>query len=303
MIHHSYFHNNMLPKRQKEIIMKMDLQQKLLEDYADVFSDILNVLLFDGAQIIQPDELEDFLPKSQYKAEKGILHEEERDVAKRWKNSQFRIATIGLENQARYYKFMPLRVIGYDGANYREQLLEKKVKRAYPVISIVLNFSMHRWKSYLNLKDCLDIPDCLQPYVNDYRIHVRDIAFLTDEQIALFRSDFRIVAQYFADRRKKRTFRFPKKVPAHVDEVLKLLSAVTGDQRFTEGWIVSEEKEVTNMGEKWIDEIENRGIILGEVKAYHRMGKTDEEIAVITGKPVDSIRDILRSLSMQPVKG
>ena len=88
-----------------------------------------------------------------------------------------------------------------------------------------------------------------------------------------------------------------------MDEVLKLLSAVTGDQRFTEGWIVSEEKEVTNMGEKWIDEIENRGIILGEVKAYHRMGKTDEEIAVITGKPVDSIRDILRSLSMQPVKG
>ena len=104
-------------------------------------------------------------------------------------------------------------------------------------------------------------------------------------------------------------------VPAHVDEVLKLLSAVTGDQRFIEGWIVSEEREVTNMGEKWIDEIENRGVMrgvkqgvkqgieLGEVKAYHRMGKTDEEIAVITGKPVDSIRDILRSLSMQPVKG
>ena len=96
-----------------------------------------------------------------------------------------------------------------------------------------------------------------------------------------------------------------------MDEVLKLLSAVTGDQRFTEGWIVSEEKEVANMGEKWIDEIENRGVKqgvkqgseLGEVNAYHRMGKTDEEIAVITGKPVDSIRDILRSLSMQPVKG
>ena len=30
-----------------------DVTEKLLEDYNDVFADILNVLLFDGKQVIQ----------------------------------------------------------------------------------------------------------------------------------------------------------------------------------------------------------------------------------------------------------
>ncbi len=170
--------------------MTVDLQQKLLEDYPDIFSDILNVLLFNGEQIIQPNDLEDFLPKSQYKAEKGALHEEERDVAKRWKKNHFRIASFGLENQTRYERFMPLRIIGYDGANYREQLLVKNIKRTYPVISIVLNFSMRRWKSHLHLRDCLDIPACLSPYVNDYQIHVFNIAFYPMNKLLCFAAIF-----------------------------------------------------------------------------------------------------------------
>ena len=62
------------------------------------------------------------------------------------------------------------------------------------------------------------------------------------------------------------------------------------------------------MGEKWIDEIENRGIargialgeargeargeVRGAVKAYRSMGKTDEEISTIMEKPVDVIKGI-----------
>ena len=37
---------------------KKDIEEKLFEDYNDVFADIFNVLLFEGKQVIKPDDLE-----------------------------------------------------------------------------------------------------------------------------------------------------------------------------------------------------------------------------------------------------
>ena len=36
-----------------------DMVEKIMEDYPDVFADILKVLLFDGKQGVQPEELFD----------------------------------------------------------------------------------------------------------------------------------------------------------------------------------------------------------------------------------------------------
>lgn len=66
-----------------------DASEKILESYNDVFSDIVNVLLFNGRQVLGADELEDQAPRTYYKAD-GRLHEIERDVAKRWKNGNIR---------------------------------------------------------------------------------------------------------------------------------------------------------------------------------------------------------------------
>ena len=64
----------------------------------------------------------------------GVLHEQERDVAKYWMNGKVRIALCGLENQTAVEPKMPLRVFGYEGASYRGQLEEKS---AVPVITLV----------------------------------------------------------------------------------------------------------------------------------------------------------------------
>ena len=53
---------------------QQDLTGKLLEDYEDVFTDILNVLLFTGEQIIQPETLKETKIKSQYKADDTRMH-------------------------------------------------------------------------------------------------------------------------------------------------------------------------------------------------------------------------------------
>ena len=39
-------------------VAEKDIAQKILEAYNDVFADIVNVLLFDGKEVIRPDELE-----------------------------------------------------------------------------------------------------------------------------------------------------------------------------------------------------------------------------------------------------
>lgn len=41
-----------------------DISEKILEGYNDVFSDIVNVLLFGGKEVLLPDELEDQAPRS-----------------------------------------------------------------------------------------------------------------------------------------------------------------------------------------------------------------------------------------------
>lgn len=75
-----------------------DTSEKILESYNDVFSDIVNVLLFNGKQVLSADELEDQAPRSYYKAD-GKIREIERDVAKRWKNGNIRVACIGFETR------------------------------------------------------------------------------------------------------------------------------------------------------------------------------------------------------------
>ena len=94
-----------------------DLTEKILEDYNDVFADIINVLLFNGQQKVKPTSLENSAVHSQYKAEDNKLHEQERDVSKTWKEYNVELALYGLENQTYIEKMMPLRIAGYEGAS------------------------------------------------------------------------------------------------------------------------------------------------------------------------------------------
>ena len=96
------------------------MSEKILEDYNDVFSDIVNVLLFHGQELIEPSALESISVHSQYKGEDAKLHEQERDVAKKWKRYNVQLAIIGIENQTAVEKKMPFRLIGYDGASYKK---------------------------------------------------------------------------------------------------------------------------------------------------------------------------------------
>lgn len=236
-----------------------DITEKILESYNDVFADIVNVLLFDGAEIIKPDELVDQAPRAAYKAD-GKIREMERDVAKRWEKQNIRIACVGLENQTKPDPDMPLRVIGYDGAEYRAEL---NGTDRYPVVTLVLYFGHKKhWDKPLHLSDCFDTPAPFRPYVNDYKVNLFEIAYLTEEKVKLFKSDFGVVADYFVQKRKYGDYNPEPITIRHVQEVLQLLSVMTGDHRFEKAYNMQEKGESRNMCEV-LDRVENRGIAKG----------------------------------------
>ena len=214
-----------------------DITEKHLESYNDVFADIVNVLLFNGERRILPDDLRDTQARTQYKAD-GKLREQERDVSKLWAPEGIVISLIGFENQTRIDRDMPLRVLGYEGADYRSQLSSKK-GGLYPVVTLVLYFGGAPWTAPRSLYERVRVPEDLTPFVSDHRINVFEISFLTDEQTERFTSDFRIVADYFVQMRRNGDYVPSRQVIEHVDAVLKLMSALTRDHRFEETQSVS----------------------------------------------------------------
>ena len=210
-----------------------DITEKILEDYNDVFADIINGLLFDGVQEIKPEALENTNVHAQYKAEDDKVHELERDIAKYWKDEKVELAICGIENQSIVEKNMPFRIIGYDGSAYRNQLQQER-RKMLPVVTIVLYFGTDRhWNSRKKIKELMEIPRCLDTYVNDYQMHVFEVAWLTEEQISHFHSDFKVVANFFVQKRKNKDYipDDPTEIK-YVDEVLKLLSVMTGDRDY-----------------------------------------------------------------------
>ncbi|MCD8119355.1 MAG: hypothetical protein LUE29_07755 [Lachnospiraceae bacterium] len=91
-----------------------------------------------------------------------------------------------------------------------------------------------RWsKNHRSLCDEFkDVPESLMPYVNDYRIHVFEIAWLSEDTVAKFKSAFRIVADYFVQVRKNGNYVPSREEIKHVNEVLGLMEAMTNSRSF-----------------------------------------------------------------------
>ena len=239
-----------------------DTTQKTLESHNDVFADIVNVLVFGGRSVVSPRALENSKDKSRFKAAKGRITEQERDTSKWWRKNNIRLALFGTENQTLPDKKICFRLYGYDGASYKSQYGEKVT---YPVITLILYFGYKsHWKGPRTLLDSLNVSEELKPYVNDYRMNLFEIAWLTDEQVRMFKSDFGIVADYFTQMRKNKNYVPSKATIKHVDAVLKLMTALTGDDRFEDSLNANTKKERRDITMcEVLDRVENRGIKKG----------------------------------------
>lgn len=268
-----------------------DLTAKKLEDYNDVFADIYNTLLFEEDLIIEQQL--DFGPtESIYKAADARNAGQRRDILKNYRDEmRFIIAEFGMENQSTVDNTMPVRIMGYDFGSYNQQLTHPAEnggsKRLYPVITIVLNFSDTRWGDKKSLHDILVIPKEFKEYVQDYRIFVFDIAFLDEDTIERFTSDFKHIARFFRDKRLNKDplsdDRTEVKYPA---EIAEFLTAFTGDRRYidTTEYIVGRKEKGENVTMCTIAQaLEERGIQRG-IRQGKSQGRVDMLYSLVSGQ-------------------
>lgn len=281
-----------------------DITEKNLEALNDVFADIVNVLLFKGEQVINEKDLEADTTKSMFKAD-GKIHEQERDVSKFWKNGEIRISILGIENQTAQDSDMPLRVISYDGASYKQQLLDKNQKKRYPVATLVLYFGTEeKWFKAKHLYDCFEVSEKLKSFVNDYKINVFNIAFLSPKTIAMFKSDFKIIAEYFRAKRLNQKYKGSKEKLKHANETLKMFSALTGDDSFEKVYNEGNFKKGGITMCDVVERIRNDGRTEGRTEEKERIimnliesnAGTIEQIAAWVKLPVKEVQKIARKV-------
>ena len=299
-----------------------DLREKRLEDFDDVFADIINGLIFHGQTRVDENDLESGMARSGYKIEEKFA-EQERDVKKYWKSGQVRIAVFGLENQTVADEDYIFRDIGYDGAEYRDQVRRRsEIRRRnakklrenpdatdlelippfYPVVTLVLHFGDAHWKGSLNLKDHLVIPEGMEEYVSDYKANLFEIAFLSDEQVKSFKSDFRFVAEYFVASRRRKEGLEPKfditlEHLKHVEEFVELMNAITNSTRFSALPKLLKERGDETMMTILFDEAEARGRAEGRAEGEIKGSiSTYQEVGI---SPAEIIKRIMKKFSLK----
>lgn len=286
-----------------------DITEKALISCNDVFADIVNNLVFGGKKLVDETELEQAPDRGVYRGDTGF-RELERDVSKYWRTNNIRIALLGIENQTVPEDDMPMRVMGYDGLAYRDQIryetdekgIRRKIVERCPVITLVLYFGYEKhWDKARTLHETLG--DTLRPelkgLVNDYAINLYEIAYLTDEQLEGFQSDFKYVADYFVQKQRTGTYTGSREAMTHVREVLQLMTVLTGDNRFasvTEQENGESEKgDIRNMCDV-LDAIEKKGYKKGEESqkkiiaiSMYKDGIDTSRIAKIIGTGTETI--------------
>ena len=145
----------------------------------------------------------------------------------------------------------------------------------------------------------MKIPEGLEGYINDYEMKVFEIAWLTEAEISRFHSDFKVVANFFVQKRKNRDYipDDPTEI-RHVDEVLKLLQVMTGDERYQK--IFQEKRGVKSMCDV-AERLEKMGMEKGMEKGMAKekiatayrllsMGLSEAQVATATELPLEEIQ-------------
>lgn len=208
-----------------------DITEKQLEEFNDVFADIYNVLVFEK-NLIDENRLQDGATESHYKDDDGMNRDQRRDVMKTYLDEyRMELAFVGIDNQTTVDRYIPVRILGYDYGKYRRQVDEKKFPLV-PVITLVLNLSNTRWNDYKSLAEITNIPPEFEPYFQDYKVKVVDIAFLEDSVIEKFTSDFKLVVKFFKNRRLGVEEWDDETQIKHVEALIDFITAFTDDPRY-----------------------------------------------------------------------
>ena len=253
-----------------------DILEKKLLMFNDVFADFVNGIMFDGKDIVKEDELVDLSSWSHYKGDDSKYRFQDRDVVKLWKKENVVISLIGIENQDIPDEDMVFRVISYDGASYRTQLVEKERRKRkketeningkvdiFPVITFVIYYGEEEWKHETTLHKRLNLDSELKHYVSDYSINLIDLKKLSEDDINKFKKDFKLIADYMVKGSKHKADRIDLN---HPEEVSELILRLTGEELPFEVECEEGGKNMEKFFEPMFERAEARGRAEGEAR-------------------------------------
>ena len=256
-----------------------DILEKKLLMFNDVFADFVNGIMFDGKDVVKEDELVDLSGWSHYKGDDSKHRFQDRDVVKLWKKENVVISLIGIENQDIPDEDMVFRVISYDGASYRTQLVEKERRKRtkktnktnetdlridiYPVITFVIYYGEEEWKHETTLHKRLNLDSELKHYVSDYSINLIDLKKLSEDDINKFKKDFKLIADYMVKGSKHKADRIDLN---HPEEVSELILRLTGEELPFEVECEEGGKNMEKFFEPMFERAEARGRAEGEAR-------------------------------------
>ena len=109
--------------------------------------------------------------------------------------------------------------------------------------------------------------------VAKYEINVFEMGYLTMEQVDRFRSDFKVIAEYFMHLVQRTEYQSESQELQHADEVLDMLEVMTGDKRFERMQEKARRKREEGkpiMKNLILDEAEERGEARGELTGQRK---------------------------------
>ena len=178
--------------------LKPDIVVKNYWRNNEQFADFFNAVLFEGKNMIKPDELEELDTE-----ESSILGHKDyaetiaaaRDQIKIRKKSTIygvELVILGMEHQEHIHYAMAIRTMGYDYGSYKKQYEDnaakykgdyvkglsedeylsrmKKTDKLVPVITVVVYYGERPWDGAVSLHGMLQIPEEMTPFVNDYKM-------------------------------------------------------------------------------------------------------------------------------------
>lgn len=187
-----------------------------------VFADVVNYFLYQGGQVVQPEQLI-AMDTTLLTVPAGIGSDEQalqrhRDVVKQITakdDTDIRYSILGLELQSVQDATMPVRVMLYDAMQYDEQIKENKRRhqekkehgegdeylsgfhredRLKPVITLVVYFGSDPWTAPRTLRELMvEMDEEMQRVLSDYELLLIVPAEMSDEKIMLLQTNLREV--------------------------------------------------------------------------------------------------------------
>ena len=286
----------------------MSIQDTATKQYVsevEVFADVFNYLIYDGEQVIKPEQLTD-MDTTQYVIP---YHEDEKgkpEAAQKYRDTlktlavktddRYTYLVLGIENQSHVHYAMPVRNMLYDAMQLEKQVRDlasqhrkegkngtseeylsgmKKEDRLSPVITLVINFGGKKWDAPLSLREMYgEQPEKVLPFIQDYRVFMIDPMEMSDNDLQKLNSSLREVLAYIKYQRDKarmeKLLNEDSKFSCLETNAALVINAMTNA-----GIAIDPNKEVVNMCEA-IRQMVDEGIMLGEKRGEERGEKRGE---------------------------